>query len=81
VEGLEQLLKSLIDLSPSEVSEISENNKQILQQITELLVGILEKEQAFKVLETGIDFLEFALSAIPEILLDHIEEVVMVLLK
>ena len=44
-------------------------------------MSILEKETVFKVIETSMDFLEYALTALPEIIIDYIEQLVLVLLK
>ena len=43
-------------------------------------INILQKDQVFKVLECTLDFLEFVVTSMPELLISHIQEVILVLL-
>ena len=45
------------------------------------MIKILDKDTVFKVIETTMDFLEFTLSTMPELIIDCLEELLMTLLK
>ena len=80
-EAFEIMLKSLIDLSSGEIADIYVKSKKEWREVAELLVEVLETETAFNLLECALDFLEFSLSAMPELVFDFLDSHILILLK
>jgi hypothetical protein len=71
VEAYEELLRYLIDFSPEEIQETI-TQESTFPAIIEVTIRILEKDTVFKLLEIGMDFVEFIMSSYDEALFDHI---------
>ena len=45
------------------------------------MINILDRDSVTKSIETAMDFLEFTLSTMPELIIEGLEEIIMTLLK
>ena len=59
-------------MSMSDLQKLMIKEGTFFKQTIKELVKILEKDQVFKVVETAMDYLEFIMSAIPELIIDKL---------
>lgn len=45
------------------------------------MIKILDKDSVTKAIETAMDFLEFTLSTMPELIIEKLEDIILTLLK
>lgn len=80
VEGVEELLKELIDYDNKALLKLLKTNKAF-NQIINLMFHSLNNDTSFKLLEVQMDFLEFLLTSLPESLFEQIENLLISLLR
>ena len=80
VEGIEDLLRNLIDCNSEELLSIYQKEK-LFPIIVNNLFQILSSDHIFKLLEVSMDFLEFLLTTLPEALFMQIESMIHCLLR
>ncbi|CDW90677.1 clip-associating protein [Stylonychia lemnae] len=80
VEAFQELMTYLVDLDHEQLSKILKKEKTF-PLIVNISLQYLMNEQTTKVVEVSMDLVEFLLTQMPEMLFNHIENIVRALLR
>ena len=79
-QGLEDFLRYLIDMQPSELMAQFKEEPHF-SSLVDLIVSKLDSETVIKIIEISLDLIELLLSSLPECLIQNIDQVLICFLK